>query len=306
MRYTILFLIFFFAGVSASKAQFIGKEFQWYIGPHIGAMNYYGELSPSSVPTFDYINAGGGIQTYIQFRRYFGLQFMYTLGRLNGNDSLISDDRAGRGFNYVSTIHDFTLNGKINLFFYNKHKKNFGQWMWQPKLLFGVGYFRYNPRTQLNGAWIELQELGTEGQHLRGSTDGTEYPDPYKLWALNYRVGGEISIEVGGKTRGRARYKRRATLDFFFFYVRTNTDYLDDVGGGQYIRSEDLAFADQPETLKELAYPRRLGENEFPRDGQTRGNPDTNDGWFQYGVTLSYQLNARGRRRGGFGPRSRF
>lgn len=303
MRFQLPFLCALFLCVGSLQAQFIGQNLQWYIGPHVGAMHYNGDLSKSSVPNMDVVNPGGGIQGYFQYRRWFGLQLSYTVGRLNGSDSLVSDARADRGFDFVTTIHDFSLNGKINLLFHNRHKKNFGQWMWQPRLLLGIGYFRYNPRTQLNGAWIELQEIGTEGQHLSGSADGTEYPDPYRLWALNYRVGGEVSFDIGGKTRGGARYKRRASLDLFFFYVRANTDYLDDVGGGEYPKSADLAYSEHPETLRELSYPQYLQEEEGVTFDTTRGNPDTMDGWFYYGITLSYQIDSRGRRRGGFGPR---
>ncbi|GEM_PF-2638421 len=303
MKHLIGLLIAVLLGITGLQAQFIGKELQWYIGPQFGAMNYIGELSKSSVPSPDYLNPAAGVQTYVQYRRLFGLQFSYMAGRLNGADSLVSPERGtNRGFDFITVVHDFSLIGKLNLLFHNRHKKNYGQWIWAPKLLFGVGYFRYNPRTKLNGAWIELQEMGTEGQHLTSSVDGTAYPEPYSLWAFNYKIGGEISIDIGGKTRGRGRYRRRATLDFFGYFTHARTDYLDDIGGGNYIKKADLAFSDRPETLRVLAYPENLQEdNATPNI--TRGNPDTMDGWFFYGVSLSYQIDARGRRRGGFGPR---
>lgn len=305
MKYLFGILVAVFLTVSGLQAQFIGKEMQWYIGPQFGAMNYVGDLSKSSVPSTGYLNPAAGIQAYGQYRRLFAIQFSYMAGRLSGADSLVSSARAARGYDFVTTIHDFSLIGKLGLLFHNRHKKNYGQVMWQPKLLFGAGYFRYNPRTKLNGAWIELQEIGTEGQHLTSSANGTEYPDPYKLWALNYKLGGEISFDIGGKSRGKGRYRRRATLDFFLLYTMSRTDYLDDVGGNQYVRKQDLVYSDRPETLRALAYP-DIDNAEIADYDYSRGNPDTMDGWFVYGFALSYQIDSRGRRRGGFGPRRRF
>lgn len=78
----------------------------------------------------------------------------------------------------------------------------------------GIGWFSFNPQANLNGVWIDLQPLHTEGQGFK------EFPDrkPYKLSQANLLFGAAMKFELSPNINLRVEWIHR-----YLF-----TDYLDD------------------------------------------------------------------------------
>lgn len=136
----------------------------------------------------------------------------------------------------------------------------------------GVGGFHFNPKTQFDGVWVELQPLGTEGQ---GLPDG---PEEYTLNQFCIPMGVGI----------RKALNKTMTIGLELQYTKTFTDHIDDVSGSYYDR-DAIAQARGP-VAAYLSDP-SLGEVPGQTNtGQQRGFPDHNDGYIFLKAQLHYKL----------------
>ena len=87
------------------------------------------------------------------------------------------------------------------------------QGKFRPYGLVGVGAYKFNPKTKLNGHWVELKPLRTEGQ---GLVDGKS---EYKLTQL------EIPMGIGFKYY----IKENMYVGMEVLHRKLFTDYVDDV-----------------------------------------------------------------------------
>ncbi|HMN04109.1 MAG TPA: hypothetical protein PKD45_00115 [Flavobacteriales bacterium] len=149
-----------------------------------------------------------------------------TYGVLAGNDNLTKEDfRENRNLSFRSNVieaqvclewhpfqempgHMYDLRGvkgmapsRTGLYFF-----------------LGVGGFHFNPKTQLDGAWVELKPLGTEGQGLPNG------PDEYNLTQFCIPMGLGV----------RRALNKTMTIGLELQYTKTFTDYIDDVSGSYY------------------------------------------------------------------------
>lgn len=79
-----------------------------------------------------------------------------------------------------------------------------------PYLFTGLGLFNFNPEAQLNGNWIFLQPLGTEGQDIDSE---------YTTSSVNWQYGLGLKISLNYEWSINVEIASNNTL----------TDYLDDV-----------------------------------------------------------------------------
>lgn len=136
----------------------------------------------------------------------------------------------------------------------------------------GVGGFHFNPKAQFDGAWVELQPLGTEGQGL---------PDGPKEYSLT-----QICIPMGLGIR--KALNKTMTIGLELQYTKTFTDYIDDVSGVYYDRA---ALAEARGPLAAYLSDPSLGEIPGQTNtGQQRGYPDHNDGYLFLKAQLHYKL----------------
>jgi hypothetical protein len=152
-----------------------------------------------------------------------------------------------------------------------------------PYLLIGVGYFHFNPQANLNGRWVDLQPLHTEGEGL------PEYPQlkEYKLNELNMPIGGGLKYDVNGFLTLRLEISDRILF----------TDYLDDVStkyvdpsvfpkylNGQQL-SDALALYLRDKNLVP-PYIARPGSLATAQPGSKRGTSTNNDSYF----TINFKI----------------
>ncbi len=141
----------------------------------------------------------------------------------------------------------------------------------------GASYNMFNPKAKLDGKWLELQPLCTEGQGI------DDNPAPYKKHAFGFPIG--LGVKYA--------FTRNLTIGIEISNTYTTSDYIDDTHhkyfDNERIRStygEDAArLADrhlQPDGTPHLV-PKPSGH-------PIRGNPNYNDAFIFTNVTLTYKL----------------
>jgi hypothetical protein len=263
-KITVLLLLSFLIFGNIIQAQQFKPNTE--IGILLGASYYLGDLNAvhfnQSSPA-----AGLVIRKNIDKRFAYKAEIMYLNLRSDERDS---DDTiaASRGLHFRSPVYE--LSGQVEFNFLPYDPGN-PLYTWTPFLYGGVSIFNFNPQAEnKNGDWVDLQEMGTEGQ-------GTTLPNTdskYSLIQFAAALGGGIKIAVSN------------TFNIIFEYStrKTFTDYLDDVSGN-YVSNTPTEWSDNPDAL----YLSDPNDRVYPY-GKERGNPNKKD-WHSFaGVTLSFKL----------------
>ncbi len=241
-------------------------------GVLLGSSYYLGDLNTNH---FNQPLAAGGliIRKNIDERFVYKAEVMY----LNlKSDERQSDDTIAfnRGLHFKAPVYE--LSGQLEFNFLPYQPGN-PLYTWTPFIYTGISLFYYNPKAEnKNGDWIELQELGTEGQGTTTTfSDGTR--DNYSLIQFAIPMGGGIKIAVNESFNIILEYGARKTF----------TDYLDDVsttfvGGNGTTYPIEMSVEAQ-----EMSDPR--GTHML---GDQRGNPNNKKDWYSFaGITLSFKLS---------------
>lgn len=231
-----IFLLLLMATGSQLKAQYFynGDYYEadivYEFGGSIGVINAMTDLGGKNglgkkgVKDFNIQTTDlcGGIFFGVMFKNAIGLRLEGTFGRVRGYDSILKEpdiqERYLRNLSFRSAITEIALLGEFHPFemFVNYNDGRYPPTV-SPYLLAGVGYFHFNPQAELNGSWIDLQPLHTEGQGF------PEYPNVknYKLNAFNFALGIGARYDISPIVNVRAEILHRSL----------STDYLDDVSG---------------------------------------------------------------------------
>jgi hypothetical protein len=211
------------------------------IGLSLNALNYYGDMAPKS----------GAVSTDISYTRpAFGLSFThrfgpryqmtaaFTYGTLKGSDAESADPSdAGNGaYRYVrnlsfrNRIKELSVVASFDLF--ENMATYISRVKWTPYIFGGAAVFHHNPQAQAPatdlmgnplpnaGEWVDLQPLGTEGQHSDQQPGDANYgTKPY------HRL--QVAVPVGIGARFRLNEVIDIAVEFGFRYLFT--DYIDDV-----------------------------------------------------------------------------
>ena len=298
----IKFLIFFLliAAGSQLKAQYYFYNGEYYeadlvyeLGGSIGAMNALTDLGgrkgvgKDGMKDFNLKNTdlSGSVFFGVMFKNAIGFRLEATFGKVRGYDSVlrsVAPSTAGRyerNLSFESPITELVGMFELHPFemFGNYNNEKYPPAV-SPYLVGGVGVFKFNPRTQLNGQWIDLHPLKTEGQGF------PEYPDKkeYKLTQINFPVGMGARYDITPIINVRAEILYRFLL----------TDYLDDVSD-RYI--EPSVFANH-HTGTQLTHAILLNDRHIPgaahstaHPGGIRGNK-SNDAYISFSVKLGITL----------------
>jgi hypothetical protein len=225
-----------------------------------------------------------GLYASATHRDIIAIRLAFNWGSLTGSDSVLKgqDDLATlrymRNLNFRTNI----LEGSIVMEFHPLYLDQKFSPSMSPYLILGMGLFSFNPETYINGAWISLQPLHTEGQGFR------EYPQrmEYKLRQINIPVGLGAKYELSNLM----------VLRLEFDYKILCTDYLDDVSK-QYI---DPALFNKYYPAQKAQLAQRLADRTSELDpshhtipGAIRGNPSNNDAYFSIQLKLGLILNRK-------------
>ena len=235
----------------------------------IGGISYY--LGDLNTTHFDNSLPFGGIviRKNIDRRFSYKAEILYLNiaadDRNNANDTIAID----RGLHFRSSV--FELSGQIEFNFLPFEAGN-ALYTWTPFVYTGLSFFHFNPQAEnKDGLWVDLQELGTEGQGSTTFPERTKYP----LVQLAIPLGGGLKIAINPSFNIILEYGVRKTF----------TDYLDDVST-TYPQGINSNVADISNATYEMSDP--TGTH---IQGDQRGDPDKKD-WYSFaGITLSFKLN---------------
>ena len=267
---TLLLIIISLVFNFASTAQQFKPNTE--VGLILGTSYYLGDLNTTH---FNQSSATAGlvIRKNIDKRFVYKAEVMYL--NLKSDERQSSDTIAlDRGLHFRSPIYE--LSGQIEFNFLPYQSGN-PLYTWTPFVYTGISIFSFNPQAEnINGEWVDLQELGTEGQGTTTDFDGNTR-SKYSLIQFAIPIGGGLKIAVNENFNIVLEYGARKTF----------TDYLDDVSttyAGPNINGS------WPVEMSDLAQQMSDPNGTHVKDEQ-RGNPDKKD-WYSFaGITLSFKLN---------------
>lgn len=233
-------------------------------GLNFGATFYSGDLATSDLRQMMQENRPAfGLFCRLSNSRKFSTRFNLNFGAVQGDHA--RTQYPDRGLKFQSKIWEFNVIGEWHALRirHTEYSSTF------PYLFGGVGFFHFNPRVTVDGEWVELQPLGTEGQGLPG------YESRYNRTQLNAPFGAGIIVT-----------NRKVTIGFEAGARFLLTDHLDDVSGAT-VNHRDI-FDGNGALAARLSNP-RLGGNEGIDQSYRRGGV-ARDWYYMMNITLSYNF----------------
>ncbi|MCR9053038.1 MAG: DUF6089 family protein [Phaeodactylibacter xiamenensis] len=260
MQRQFLVLLFCFLVHTTLTSQFVD------IGFTFGSMFYSGDISPSDPRAMiQEMRPAGGIFCRLSSSNIFSTRFSLNLGSVQGDDARTY--RKQRDLAFRTNITEFSAIGELHAWRIRHTEYSFTF----PYLYGGVGLFHFNPRREVDGEWIELQPLGTEGQGIPG------YAQRYNLTQFFAPFGAGIKFIT-----------RKFTFGFEFGPRFLLTDYLDDVTGAE-VNHRDIFINNGP-LAAQLSRP-ALGGAEGVDQTYSRG-VTSRDWYYMMNITVSYNFGA--------------
>lgn len=255
-----------------------GSAQRFEVRSYLGVSYYQGDLSPLPIDlSFSKGHLSGGVSTGFHVSKLFSIHTKYIKGTLSGTDSDASTlDRRRRNLSFRTDFSEYGLITEFNLNALFKKLDRYGIEFYYST---GVNLFRFNPQTQINGQFVDLQPLGTEGQNIAGVGVNKKY----SLTQFNIPFGIGTKFKIGDKYSLGIEIAPRWTF----------TDYIDDVST-EYV-GYDVLLEEGGALVATLA--NRTGEylNTAPvttMTGQQRGDPTDNDWYLFTSVYFSYKIGA--------------
>ena len=238
-----------------------------------GTAFYFGDLAntgSSIINPGEQINMG----VRIRFSENFSMRFEGQYYTLSGSDALQGNaSRAKRNLSFRSNNFEVSALGQFDLVKPSRYQDRYSRRAIFNSYLFGgIGFTSNNPQAELNGRWVNLRPLGTEGVFYAGLQPVV----PVGL-GVRFRLGmaSDLMVEYG--------------------YRIAFTDYLDDVSGNYKPRS---SFSNE---LAAQLSDRRGEINPIFRDeavankyNRFRGNPAKNDAYGILSVKYQYTFTQTG------------
>ena len=246
----IIFLILLITSFSNTKAQ------DWEAGVFLGASNYSGDLTENFYTVSETQPSVGLLGRYYISPKV-SIQGALTYLRASGDDANYDDNafRRKRNLSFKTNIYEASIRGEYNIlpFVSNTESYNFA-----PYVFGGVALFQFNPQADFQGETVDLADFNTEG------TD-------YSKLQLSLPFGVGVKYSIGD----------RWNVGFEVGVRKAFTDYLDDVSD-EYadLDGRAAAIADRSDELSEFNNP------QFS-PGDTRGNPDNDDLYYNFGFTIT-------------------
>lgn len=240
------------------------------IGIFLGGSYYIGDLNP--IKHFEFTKPAAGVAFRYNFNPRLSARANVLFGGMQGDDSYSTfRGQEQRNLNFKSPLTEGSAQLEFNFLDYQigNEKRKFS-----PYIFFGLAVFHFKPQGELNGDWINLQPLATEGQGLAGGASKRKY----KLTQLSIPFG------VGIKTN----LSQNIGLSIEWGIRKTFTDYLDDVSKRYY---DPVALAAAHGATSAVMSDKSIGTDpNYTNTGRQRGNATTKDWYVFTGIILSLKL----------------
>lgn len=287
---TVLFLTAIVSGFSQSSN--FSSQGRWSankkeIVMHVGATQFLGDLggrdgigkdlSLADI-NFKSTNLDLGIGFRYRFHRFFATTTMLNFGMIKGDDALTKEPvRNARNLHFRSPF--INLNQRIEVIVFanetpgsrlkGKGIRGAKTHNEQLYVFSGIGLAYFNPQARYNGSWTNLRPLSTEGQGLEGG------PKAYLPVTATIPFG--IGFRFGISEMWR--------LGIEAVYLKTFSDYIDDVSGEYY--DPAILAAEKGQASAYLSNPSPYPFL-FPA-GSQRGDKDK-DAVFYLNLTISKNI----------------
>ena len=249
MKYLTSLTLLLAAAISFAQHTNFNTQRNWSLNKKeimfgVGATQFLGDLGGRDQIGTDYslvdldfpsTSIGGMIGYRYRFHPYWATTTSFNIGMLKGDDALTREIiRESRNLHFRSIIIELhqrievivLANEKFgNRYSLSRHSKRMKNHNEQLYLFSGVGICYFNPKARYNGSWVALRPLSTEGQ---GLVDGPEKVRP---------ITATIPLGVGF----RFGLNRMWRMGIEATYVKTFSDYIDDVSTVYYDRDALLA-----------------------------------------------------------------
>lgn len=245
------------------RKSWFGKEKIYnMVGLSVNALNYYGDLSPKP-GTFStdisFTRPAIGLNFSHRFGPRYALTAQFMYGTLKGSDAESADKndldngvyRYQRNLSFRNRIKELSVVASFDLF--PNSATYISRAQWTPYAFLGASIMLHNPQAQAPatdlqgnplpqaGEWVNLQSLGTEGQHAQLQPgDANSGISPYKKL--------QFAIPMGLGVRFRLNEVIDLAVETGFRYLFT--DYIDDVSRN-YV---DLGVFGSNELAKAMSY----------------------------------------------------
>ena len=261
MKKILFFFCFVYSGLLSAQS--------FEVGVMAGVANYNGDLSPKSIngAMSEFHLAFGGFGRY-NINQYFAARAHINYGSISADDAKASSvSQQQRNLQFRSNILEIGLAGEINFPGfqpYNLYRP------FSPYIFAGISLFKFNPKAEYDNKSVALRDLGTEGQGMAAFSDRQKY----SLWNLSIPFGAGVKWAITDML----------AIGFEAGLRKTFTDYLDDVST-TYVNYGELAAANG-----ELAAALSNRSNEAKVTGDGRGDPENDDWYMFFGITISHHF----------------
>lgn len=297
VRVVVLCLILAISTTRGSSQSITTGDGKFEIGLGFGPMFFLGDLGGSAglgkpfIKDLDFPLTNLGKSLYFNYypSEWLGFRLSVNHGVLKGNDAQAPNkggaevDRLLRNLSFKSSVLEAHLAAEIYpTVFFEQYDGLQGKF--RPYGIIGVGYFKYNPKAQLDGAWVPLQPLRLEGNGM------AEYPKAKEFKLTDH----EMLMGFGFKYY----LKENFYLGLELLHRDTPTDNIDGVSQDYYV--DPIVFdnylnpADAAKA-KRLYY-RGLYQSAVSNPGniQTfqRGDPTEADAFFSMMLRFGWRLNS--------------
>lgn len=228
----------------------------------------------------------GGFYVAMNYRDVLALRLEGTFGGVKAYDSILkkvkssTTGRYERNLSFRSNIFEGAALVELHpLSLFHSKDPDYVPPRYSPYIVGGIGFFSFNPQARLNGVWVDLHPLRTEGQGF------PEYPNKkeYSLRQVNIPMGMGVRYELSPYL----------TTRFEVLYRKLSTDYLDDVSTTyadatvffNRLNANQAALASQLHDRRA-----ELDPTVFPTPGQQRGDASDNDAFFTFQLKLGLTI----------------
>ena len=268
-----LFILFSCFCISLSIAQNNNKQyFSHDVGVLLGASYYIGDLNSSH-----FAMSQPAIGVFYRFNYSYRVSFKagFNYGSIQGDDSQSNNpDQLERNLNFKTSIMELSARTEFNFW---EYRTGHNKYVFAPYIFLGLGAFHFDPQAHLGNQWISLRDLSTEGQ--KTPLNPTQKKYMLTQFCIPFGIGFKLTVsnQIGIGIEWGPR--------------KTFTDYLDDVSG-KYVDPAKLAYY-KGGTAAVLSNTSKKPGAIADDIGKLRGNPNTKDWYFYYGLVVSFKLKAK-------------
>ncbi|PWH85043.1 type IX secretion system protein PorG [Brumimicrobium oceani] len=262
----VLTLAVVFSIIGSTHGQLENFKSRSSLGFMGGGSYYIGDLN--KYKHFNNTNLSFGMIYRFHVNSRIELRGTVRYGKVEAYDSESGyADQIARNLSFESSIFEVAGGLEFNYLNYKMGNKDY---FFTPYMFIDMGVFKMDPKTDYNGELVSLQTIGTEGQNSELTSQNA-----YPLVQLAIPFGIGFKINLG----------KRAAVSLEYGLRKTFTDYLDDVGKGEFLNAAELA-QQNGNIAASLA---DRSPSEIKMTG-SRGNAETKDWYSMFGIMFTFSL----------------